>query len=80
METPNNKPGITIDNLLEQPTDGTEPTFCEGIKLKVSVIDSLTNQPLEGTAPATASVLRVESGEQQVTVLYLVDIPTFSYR
>jgi len=62
METPNNKPGITIDNLLAQPTDGSEPDFCEDIQLKVVLIDALTQEPVQ----ATASVVRVESGDEQV--------------
>jgi len=66
METPNNKPGITIDNLLDQPTDGSEPSFCEDIQLKVTIMDALTNAALDISANPTVTIYRVESGEQQV--------------
>merc|ERR1719370_1511367 len=62
-ETPNNKPGITIDNLLAQTVDSATQAFCEGSKLSVTVNDALTNEALENI---TATILRLDDGEEQV--------------
>merc|ERR1719341_3199685 len=62
-ETPNNKPGITIDNLLTQTVDSATQAFCEGSKLSVTVNDALTNEALENV---TATILRLDDGEEQV--------------
>ena len=77
-ETPNNKPGITIDNLLTQvlldlvfnrqlslfqTVDSATQAFCEGSRLSVTVNDALTNEALENV---TATILRLDDGEEQV--------------
>ena len=68
METPNNKAGITINNLLTSTSDEATPTFCEGSKLSVKVKNALTNEAVEGVM---ATILRLENGEEQVGTVTL---------
>ena len=56
--------------LLQTVDSGTQ-AFCEGSKLSVMVNDALTNEALENV---TATILRLDDGEEQVGVSKILDL------
>lgn len=63
VESPNTKAAVMCDNVLGRSPQAEVPSFCEGTNLHLRVRDTQTDL---GISNVTATVLRLEAGEQQM--------------